>query len=294
MPEPRTPSAHEPRPEPGRDDKIAPTAHYTAYVWRRLGLPWSELFATTTGAALFWGFRLSGEWIATVLPNVPSMEQYLAQRHLAIEHALETIRPDLIVEIGAGLSRRGITWALDHAGGRGVRYVEVDLPHMSAAKRAVFDRALRPEIRARLDAKLELVSRDVLAEDFGPWLRERMSGSARPVVIAEGLLGYFPRDERQKVTRAIRHALEPAHGAFLCDLRSGEGGRAVAIGARALKAGIKLVTRGRGAREDFAGLDDVQAFFAEAGFRASSPIDLREVPRAPKAPSPARVWRATA
>ncbi len=286
MPEPRTP----PRRAPDRDAKIAPTAHYTAYVWRRLGLPWSELFATTKGAALFWAFRLSGEWIATTTPGVPSMEQYLAQRHLAIEHALEGLAPDLVIEIGAGLSRRGITWALD----RGVRYVEVDLPHMTAEKRAAVERSLPEDLRARLGATLDLVSRDVLDDDFGAWLRARVAGAARPVVIAEGLLGYFPRDERLRLARAIRHALAPARGAFLCDLRAREGGPSIAIGARVLRAGITLVTRGRGAREDFAGLDDVRRFFADAGFLRADPIDLRDVPRAPRVPSPARVWHARA
>src|SRR5688572_7525842 len=124
-----------------RDEKIGPTAHYTAYVWHRLGMPHAEHFATRKGAALFWGFRLGGEWIAAAIPGMPSMSQYLAQRHLAIEHALSEHAPDLIVELGAGLSRRGVTWAVD----RGVRYVEVDLPHMVDAKRARIPQALRSE-----------------------------------------------------------------------------------------------------------------------------------------------------
>ncbi|MFK7991610.1 MAG: hypothetical protein AB8I08_36675, partial [Sandaracinaceae bacterium] len=69
------------------DDKIAPTAHYTAYVWHRLGLPHARWFATPKGAAMFWAFRALGEGLGTLHPRVPSMTQYLEMRHRAIELA---------------------------------------------------------------------------------------------------------------------------------------------------------------------------------------------------------------
>lgn len=263
-----------------RDGKIAPTAHYTAWVWRRLGLPHAELFATAEGAALFYGARAAGEWIAAVAPGLPSMPQYLAQRHLAIEHALRQVDPDRIIELGAGLSRRGVTWAHD----RGVPYVEIDLPHMIAAKRA--------RIPARLGARLSHVSHDVLADDFGARLTELLADARRPAIVAEGLLGYFTREERVKVARAARQAMERTGGTFVCDLRAAEGGPVIRVAANVLKAGIKLVTRGRGAREDFRDELDVRACFAEAGFAEASPVDLREVPGAPLVRSPATVWRA--
>jgi O-methyltransferase involved in polyketide biosynthesis len=264
-----------------RDQKIAPTAHYTAYVWHRLGLPHAELFATTTGAALFWGFRVGGEWIAAALPGIPSMPQYLAQRHLAIEHALEEHAPDRIVELGAGLSRRGLTWALD----RGVPYVEIDLPHMIDEKLARIPASVRSEL-------LRHASHDVLAPDFADRLRELLGDAKRPAVVAEGLLGYFPRGERFQLARAIATALGDRDGVFLCDLRSHEGGAAIALAANALRACIKLVTRGRGVAEDFRDAADIRAFFADAGFARCDAIDLRDVPGAPRVPSPARVWRA--
>jgi O-methyltransferase involved in polyketide biosynthesis len=269
------------------DEKIAPTAHYTAYAWSRLGFPYAERFATTEGAALFWSFRLAGEWIAAALPNVPSMLQYLAQRHLAIEHVLEGARPDIVIEIGAGLSRRGVTWAID----RDTPYVEVDLPHMVEAKRARIEARFAGLERARLAENHRLVVQDVLGDAFEPWLREIVRGKERPVVIAEGLVGYFAPDDRAKLVRAIRRALPPG-GIFTCDARAKEGGAAIATSARILKAGIKLVTRGRGVREDFASHAAVREFFREAGFSSADPIDLREVPGAPAVPTPARVWRA--
>lgn len=263
------------------EDKIGPTAHYTAYVWSRLRLPYSELFATPKGAALFWGFRLAGEWIAAATPTVPSLPQYLAQRHFAIEHALEQHRPDRIVELGAGLSRRGITWAVD----RGVDFVEVDLPHMVDAKRALIPERLRTP-------RLRHVSCDVLSPSFREQLAALLAGSERPAIVAEGVLGYFEQGDRARLAEHLAAALAPTSGIFLADLRHERAG--MPLGVRFLRAGIKLATGGRGASTDFRDESAIRAFFREAGFAAAEPIDLREVARAPRVPSPARVWRARA
>jgi O-methyltransferase involved in polyketide biosynthesis len=265
----------------GDHQKIGPTAHYTAYVWSRLGLPYAELFATPRGAAMFWGFRFAGEWIAAVTPGVPSMMQYLAQRHLAIEHTLDTFDPDRIIELGAGLSRRGLTWARD----RSVDYVEVDLPYMVEAKRAMIPERLRTP-------RLQHVGHNVLADGFRQQLRALVGDARRPAIIAEGVLGYFHARDRAQIASDIQAALADAGGIFLADIRHRRAG--IPIGVRFLRAGIKLVTAGRGASEDFHDESDVRAFFAQAGFSAAEPIDLSTVPNAPRVSSPARVWRARA
>jgi O-methyltransferase involved in polyketide biosynthesis len=272
-----------------RDEKIAPTAHYTAYVWSRLGLPYAEHFATRKGAAVFWATRFSGEWLTELVPRLPSMTQYLELRHRLIERALDEHAPDRIVEIGAGLSRRGVTWAVD----RGVSYLEIDLPHMVAAKRARLAELPAP-VRAKLAARMRVIAQDILAPDFTDALRAELANATRPAVIAEGVMGYFPRDLQLRIASAIRAALPPS-GIFLCDLRaSGEGGAAVAIAARALKAGIRVITRGRGAHDDFRNMDDVRAFFSEAGYASSSPMDQATLPHLAHLRTPARIWRAQA
>lgn len=257
-------------------EKIGPTAHYTAYVWHRLGLPHAEHFATRKGAALFWSFRVAGEWVAAALPNVPSMPQYLAQRHLAIEHGLTEFAPDVIVELGAGLSRRGLTWAR-----AGTRYVEVDFPYMVEAKRALIPDALRTPL-------LTHESIDILSSEFAARLADILGDAKRPAVVAEGVVGYFHPDQRAQLGHDLARTVK--HGVFLCDLRS----RAAAAqnAAKVLRAGIKLITRGRGPAEDFADEESIARFFADAGFASAEPIDLRDVRGAPRVPSPARVWRA--
>lgn len=252
--------------------RIAPTAHYTAYAWHRLGFPHAEHFATATGRRLFWSFRLAGEWVAAVHPTVPSMIQYLELRHRCIELALEEARPDRIVEIGAGLSRRGLTWAAD----RDVDYVEVDLPHMVDAKRAIIEERVPADVRARARGRLRHEAVDVLGSGFEDWLGAALEGAESPMVIAEGVLGYFELEERAKVARAVARALQ-GRGAFLCDLRAREGGRSVAAGAKLVKAGIWLVTRGRGAREDFENGEAILRFFDRAGFARAAVRRARAV-----------------
>jgi O-methyltransferase involved in polyketide biosynthesis len=252
-------------------------------------MPHADLFVTARGARLFWAFRLTVEWMAVLSDRVPSMPEYLAMRHMAIEHELGQIGPDRIVEIGAGLSRRGVTWAAD----RGVRYTEVDLPHMIAAKRARIERAPQ-SIRDRLEHTFSLSSHNILDADFSEWLSAELRGASCPVVIAEGVLGYFDWTERAQIAASVQRGLMAAGGgSFLCDFRTEEDGREMAGAMAVLRAGIRLVTSGRGLRRDFATRDDVRAFLKEAGFVSAEPFDPKRLaPSLARKPSPVRVWHA--
>lgn len=270
-------------------DQIAPTAHYTAYVWHRLGFPHAEHFATPTGRRLFWSFRFAGEWLAVAHPTVPSMLQYLELRHRSIEVGLEDAKPDRVVELGAGLSRRGLTWAAD----RGVDYLEIDLPHMVSAKRELIEARVPAPVRERARGRLRHEAVDVLGPGFESWLSRALEGAERPVVIAEGVLGYFELADRERVARSVARALD-GRGSFICDLRAREGGSAVAAAAKLLRAGIWLVTRGRGARDDFPSRQAVESYFERAGFARAEPIPVeRAAPHLERLRSPARVWRAS-
>jgi O-methyltransferase involved in polyketide biosynthesis len=271
----------------GRDDRIGPTAHYTAYVWYRLGLPNAELFATDEGRRLFWGFRIAGEWVAAASSRIPSMMQYLELRHRLIDRTLEEIGPDRVVEIGAGLSRRGITWAE-----KGVRYVEVDLPHMIREKRRRIDLA-GDAVSGASKERLVLAPVDVLGEGFRTFLVSALRGAERPVVVAEGLLGYFSIAERGKIARDIAEALRKVGGGtFLTDLRTQNGSRTVAVAQKALRLGIRLATSGRGAREDFESHDRIRRYFGDAGFDQAAVVDPSVFPQLARLESPVSVWRA--
>ncbi len=119
-----------------------------------------------------------------------------------------------------------------------------------------------------------------------------MAGARKPVVVAEGLLGYFSMPERRRVASAIAEALDACGGgAFVCDLRAREGGAGVAGMARALKAGIRIVTRGRGAREDFADHDAVRRYFSDCNFSRCRTVAVDAVvPHLSHLRSPGAVW----
>ncbi len=271
------------------DEKIAPTAHYTAFVWHHVGMPHGELFATPLGRALFYGFRLAGEGILPrVVPGVPSMPEYLELRHRWFEVALEEEQPDVVVEIGAGLSRRGVTWAE-----RGSRYIEVDLPSMVALKRRLIASRARPELRERLSGRLSHVSVDVLSESFEGELARLVRDAERPLVMAEGVLGYFALEDRRKLAHRVASALS-GRGAFVCELRTRAASARMAVATKVLKAGIRVATKGRGTRADFEGEDEVRRFFAEGGFASAEPIPFERVPRLASVRTPARVWLARA
>ncbi len=254
---------------PEIDERIGPTAHYTAYVWHRLGLPYADLFATATGARLFWAFRLTLEWPALVIPRVPALVDWLETRHRTIDAELGRLSPDAVVEVAAGLSRRGVTWAADH----GVRYAEVDLPHMVGKKRALLEARARPDTMQKLRGAWHIAPDDVLSDGVAGRLADELEGAARPVVVAEGLLGYFDVPDRVRILAAAREALAAAGGgAFLCDLRTRRGFDGMPAAARVLRLATGVVTRGRGVRGELEDDDAVRGLFASAGFDSAEPV----------------------
>jgi O-methyltransferase involved in polyketide biosynthesis len=242
--------------------RIGPTAHYTAYVWKRLALPHAEHFATPTGAVLYWGFFALGEWTTRLASGVPSMRDYLEHRHRLIDSVVEVAAPDLVVEIGAGLTRRAVTWAAD----RGVRAVELDLPAMAAVKRAALAR-MPAAVRHRLAHRHAVIDADVLAPDFGAVLGDAIGEARRPVVIAEGLLSYFDLPDRCRVLAGVAEALRSRQGgALVCDLHTATAQAQVGSAAIVLRSAIRALTRRRHALDPFA--DEAALFhaFSQAGF----------------------------
>jgi O-methyltransferase involved in polyketide biosynthesis len=265
-----------------RDAKIGPTAHYTAYAWHRLRLPYAEHFFTARGRRLYWAFRGAIEWVALAGMGSPLLVDVLSYRHRTIDAQLRAIRPDVVIEIGAGLSRRG-TWAVLDLGV--ARYVEVDLPHMVAAKKQRID-ALPATLRDRLGDRLRIEAHDILDDDFGAWLASEL-GARSAVVIAEGVIGYFDMAERERIARAVITGLRSSErGVFLCDLRDRDRMASVRYAAPVLRGAVRLVTRGRGLREDFANGDAITALFARCGAEAA-PIETPD-----ERPMPTRIWAA--
>lgn len=272
----------DPRPEaePPEDAGIAPTAHYTAYAWYRLGFPYGFAFVTPEGRRAFWGVRIAGEWVPAVVPQLPSMLDYLELRHALLEDAVERAQPDVLVELAAGLSRRGITWARE----RGVRVVEVDLPPMVARKRTQL------ALHGIESEGLTLVARDLLAPELDAFLADTLRGAERPVIVAEGFLGYLAEAERSLVVAAVAEGLRRVGGGvFLCDLRMKRSGTARALSS-AIRLGILAVTRGHSAKPDFASQDAAEGFLRAGGFDEVEVLGPDRIPRLAHIETPNRVF----
>ena len=275
-------------------DKIGPTAHVTAYAWYQLGMPYGHLFATREGAAMYWSFAGTAGAIGRLF-KLPTLVEYLEFRHRMLEAQLERLDPDRVIELGAGLSRRGLTWVLD----RGVRYTEIDLPHMSRAKLDLLARAPGRVRRAVREGELELRSTDILAPSFAAELADLLAGAKRPVVLSEGMLDYFNLADRQTLLANLAAGFRTAGvlGRYLTDLQRGDRERKVGTAAVVLRRAIKLATRGQGPAQPFRDLEHVEQAFALAGFDEGmelKPKPLAELePRLERLRSPTSIWLAT-
>ncbi len=274
-------------------DKIGPTAHVTAYAWHQLGMPYAQLFVTREGAAMYWSFASTAGLVGRLF-ELPTLVEYLEFRHRMIEAALERLDPDRIIELGAGLSRRGITWVLD----RGVRYTEIDLPHMTQAKRRMLAAGPGRVLRALREGELELRSTDILAPSCASELGELLAGAARPVIVSEGLLDYFDLDDRKRLLANLVAGFRKAGvaGHYLTDLQRGDRERKVGPAAKVLRSAIKLATGGQGPARPFRDLEHVDRVFALAGFSAGEELKPKQLaaiePRLLRLRSPTTIWLA--
>jgi O-methyltransferase involved in polyketide biosynthesis len=195
-----------------RDAKqdLSVTALYTAGTWAWAGLPGAELFAhdgtrnvfAVTNAAL--GLR-------NALRRSPSsLRHTLVQRHVMIDRLVEDAATAHVLELAAGLSRRGAHVSADPA----ITYTEVDLPHVIARKRALLEGS--PAGRAVLARRnLRLVEGDLAAIDLAAL--GAAPADAPLTIVAEGLLMYLDADAQRGLFRRVRAAL-PAGGLFVFDL----------------------------------------------------------------------------
>ncbi len=273
--------------------KIGPTALVTAYAWHKLAMPYGQLFTTREGAAMFWAFHGSVGWTSRFFP-VPSLLEYLEFRHRMMEAQLERMSPDRVIELGAGLSRRGITWALE----REVPYVEIDLPHMTAAKRAMLAKAPGRVQGALHAGLLQLVSTDILAPGFADELARLLEGAKRPLIVSEGMLSYFSHPDCEKLLRNLVAGLRASGsgGHYLTDLERADRERKFGLAGTVFRQAIKLATKGQGPNKPFRDLEHVDRFFAQAGFDAGEELRPKALadlePRLHTLRSPTTIWLA--
>lgn len=190
------------RRDPGCD-RISITAHFTAQVWAREGLPWAACFDTSRGR---WIHRLMTPSRAVLSRlGYTTLPQRLVQRHRILNALVEQLRPVQLIELGAGLSPRGLTFSQTHAAAA----IDVDLPAMIAYKRERLPAELPPGYRL---AGVDLVRSEDYFQDIGA----NVAGPT--VVVSEGLLNYFPLDvQRRLLGRIVLLLRACGGGTFLYD-----------------------------------------------------------------------------
>ncbi len=234
--------------------RIAPTAYYTAQVWVENGFPEANRFATPLGQVMYHGLRLGKKPFARLLPEtLREWETFIAARHHTFDRCLEAFRPDVVVEIAAGLSSRGLAISRMHPA---IRYYEFDLPHMVDAK--------RKRLPQGLPNNYFLADGDILVEGGIP---VEIDQGERLLVITEGLIPYLGMSEKAQAWRTVRALLAQAqdHEYLLDDwplelLSEGELGR---WGARALG----LLVGARMENRLFRTQEDCRQAMEAAGFR---------------------------
>jgi O-methyltransferase involved in polyketide biosynthesis len=255
----------------GRHERVSATAHVTAYTWHRLRMPYAEHFTTWRGFVGFWSFRVLLEGWGAWLSRSPLLAEVLGYRHRLIDAAAARHAPDVLVEIPGGFSRRAVTWAADH----GVRAIEIDLPHVIAAKGALVEAA---GLSDKLGGRHSLVAADVLGDGFAETLRALIGDARRPVVVIEGLLVYFPPEARRTFLTSVAAALHGTDALVLADIYTQERRDKRRLGAKVLKVGVNLVTRGQGWQPAWADWNAVEETWRHAGFDPIGVLDPAEFP----------------
>jgi methyltransferase (TIGR00027 family) len=193
----------------------------------------------------------AGEAIARDVGDVEFIAQSIAVRTAVLdEMILDTLNAraaDLVLNLGAGLDAR--PWRLELP--RGLRWVDVDFPHVLEFKASVI-------AREPANCEYESLAANILEPAARDRALQHCSAAKRVLVVSEGLLVYLSPAQVSGIARAL-HAQAPIEW-WLTDL----------IGPRALRM-LQQVWGARFAGAEFRfGPDDSVEFFQRLGWREAS------------------------
>src|SRR5258705_1814635 len=173
--------------KPPRKGDLSVTALYTSHTWLWGRQPCAELLATPEAKTVFRLSNIALAFARLFFRRLPSLRHSLVQRHVMIDRIAHEVGANQVLELAAGLSRRGAAMTADE----GIDYTEVDLAPVLAKKCELLARSEAG--RAVLQrANLRFVAGDVRELDLEPLVDPR-----RPVfVVAEGLLMYLEAAEQ--------------------------------------------------------------------------------------------------
>jgi O-methyltransferase involved in polyketide biosynthesis len=251
---------------------------YTSQTWNWAGLPCAHLFATEDAKRVFDVTNAALAAASLFQRKAAPLRHSLLHRHTMIDHLLRESGTRCVVELAAGLSRRGAAFSSDPA----IHYTELDLPAVVAKKRELLERT--DEGRAVLARpNLVLVEADVAVADLGAHVVQ----GAPVIVIAEGLMMYLDAAAQRALFAKVRALTAIARDVrFVFDLVPGAEEPPPGAVGRALEAAMKRFTGGRSFERDTRTRDDLVADLRAAGFDDVRAIDSTAVARAWDLPHP--------
>ena len=238
------------------DGDLSVTALYTSATWAWAKLPNAHLLVTRDAKIVFWITNLILACARVFVWKATSLRHSLVHRHALIDRLLERRCPTVVLEVAAGLSRRGVTVSEQPA----VQYIEVDLPQVIEHKKAqLMASALGRKVMER--ANFHLIAGDVVSDS---WEHDLPPGDV-DIVISEGLLMYLTPTQRSRFFHRIQ-VLLGGGGELIFDLvPPDEEPSAGAIG-RILAWVMKRFTKGQGFIEARVTRQSIKADLLAAGF----------------------------
>jgi O-methyltransferase involved in polyketide biosynthesis len=158
-----------------------------------------------------------------------------------------------------------------------VRYVEIDLPHVVDAKRAILEKTERGQ-SALARPNFTIEKGDITTVDLDAVLA---GAEASVFVVAEGLLMYLDQTALNKLFGDVARRLEKHGGCFAFDLVPTSEQKKPGVVGNALGRAMKVFTKGATFVRDTRTRDDIRAELLQHGFGA---VDLIE----PKGPTSGR------
>jgi O-methyltransferase involved in polyketide biosynthesis len=187
-------------------DHIPPSALYTAATWRWGKLPGADLVTPPNARPVF---RVMNAYLilyGLLNPGRHSLKYTLLHRHAGIEYLMRESACSQVIEIAAGFSPRGSAISADPS----IRYFEVDLPPVIAAKRALLQATPAGRMVLRRE-NLALLEGDASAMDWGRF------AACPSFIITEGLMMYFDRAAQMLIWRDIAEFLRTHRGEYVFD-----------------------------------------------------------------------------
>ncbi|OGQ91864.1 MAG: hypothetical protein A2289_11755 [Deltaproteobacteria bacterium RIFOXYA12_FULL_58_15] len=259
----------EPRAASKRSGDLTVTALYTAQTWHWGGFAAAELLAHRDSRRVFAVTNFVMHLFRLFRRGAPSLPHSLVQRHAIIDALVQRSGCNQVLELAAGLSRRGAAMSANPD----LLYIEVDLPPVVARKRELLGRT--QEGRSVLNrANLDLVAADVESAKLSD-----LVGDGPVCVVAEGLLMYLDAAAQQALWRRLAVLVSGRAGSVVIfDLIPAVEEPPPGLLGRMLAFLFARFTKGRGFTRDQRTRHDIVAEIQECGLHHVDLIEPREAP----------------